>query len=102
MLERDAATLDVSAQITRTRMLHPREATRVLTDAVVVLSDGALADDATLMVLDWHGGHGASRRTTAGAEQGRTSPVISGAERPSTMDHGVAAPTSPRGPTLEA
>ncbi|KGN42040.1 PP2C family protein-serine/threonine phosphatase [Knoellia aerolata] len=74
MLERDAATLDVSAQITRTRTLHPREATRVLTDAVVMLSDGALADDATLMVLDWHGGHGALRRTTAGAEQGRTSP----------------------------
>ncbi len=75
MLERDAATLDLASEITRTRALHPREATRLLTDIVVRLSGGALADDATLMVLDWHGDHGSSRRTTAGAEQRHTSPA---------------------------
>ncbi len=75
MLERDAATLDLASEITRTRALHPREATRLLTDIVVRHSGGALADDATLMVLDWHGDHGSSRRTTAGAEQRHTSPA---------------------------
>ena len=73
MLERDAAGLDLVTAITRTRTQHPREATRLLTDMVVRLFGGALADDATLMVLDWHGDHGNSRRTTAGAEQSRTS-----------------------------
>ena len=77
MLERDAATLDLASEITRTRALHPRESTRLLTDIVVRLSGGALADDATLMVLDWHGDHGSSRRTTAGAEQRYTSPASS-------------------------
>ncbi len=75
MLERDAAGLDLVTAIDQTRTLHPREATRSLTDMVVQLSGGALADDATLLVLDWHGEHGTPRRTTAGAEQWRTSPA---------------------------
>ena len=75
MLERDAAGLDLVTAINQTRPLHPREATRGLTDMVVQLSGGALADDATLLVLDWHGEHGNPRRTTAGAEQWRTSPA---------------------------
>ena len=72
MLEHDAARLDLVAAISTTRALHPREATRHLTDMVLSLSHGVLADDATLMVLDWHGHHGNPRRTTAGAEQART------------------------------
>lgn len=73
MLERDAATLDLIAEITQTRALHPRETTRRLTDMVLELSGAALADDATLLVLDWHGEHGNSRHTTSGAEQLRAS-----------------------------
>ena len=71
MLEHDAARLDLMEAISRTRALHPREATRVLTDMVLKLSQGALDDDVTLMVLDWHGHHGNLRRTTAGAEPAR-------------------------------
>ena len=84
MLERDAAGLDLVTAINQTRTLHPREATRGLTDLVVQLSGGALADDATLMVLDWHGEHGNLRRTTAGAEQWRTSPTGHQPDRPGT------------------
>ena len=53
--------------------LHPREITRHLTDMVLALSGAVLADDATLLVLDWHGGHGNNRHTTAGADQLRAS-----------------------------
>ncbi|WP_404380238.1 serine/threonine-protein phosphatase [Knoellia locipacati] len=73
MLERAAGKLDLRSLVTDTRALHPREATRMLTDLVVQRSPGGLTDDATLMILDWHGGHGVSRETTAGAEQQRTS-----------------------------
>src|SRR5690349_9721307 len=54
MLERGAATLDLIAEITRTRDLHARETTRQLTDLVLQVSGRTLADDATLLVLDWH------------------------------------------------
>lgn len=75
MLERDAATMDLIAEITRTRDLHPREATRQLTDLVLQVSGQALADDATLLVLDWHGCHGRDRETTAGSQKLRPAPV---------------------------
>jgi serine phosphatase RsbU (regulator of sigma subunit) len=64
MLERDATTIDLMAEIGRTRDLHPREATRRLTDMVVQAGGGALADDATMLVLDWHGGQDDDRDTT--------------------------------------
>lgn len=73
MLEQNAATVDLPAEIARTRDLHPREATRRLTALVLEKSDQALSDDATVMVLDWYGDHGRQRRTTAGAEQWRAS-----------------------------
>ena len=73
MLERGAATLDLIAEITATRSLHPRETTRHLTDLVLAMSGAALADDATLLVLDWHGGHGRNRDTSSGAEKLRVS-----------------------------
>ena len=76
MLERDAATLDLMAEIDRTRNLHPRETTRRLTDKVLQVVGGALADDATLLVLDWHGGHGGDRITSGGAEQARASAAM--------------------------
>jgi serine phosphatase RsbU (regulator of sigma subunit) len=70
MLERAAASVDLGVHIRRTRDLHPREATRELADLVIAASGGALADDAALLVLDWHGGHGLSRQTVAGADSG--------------------------------
>lgn len=68
MLERNAANLDLRAGIADTRSLHPREATRALTRRVLELAGPALTDDATLLVLDWHGGHGRERRTALGSE----------------------------------
>ncbi|MDP9434166.1 MAG: serine/threonine-protein phosphatase [Actinomycetota bacterium] len=72
MLERAAASLDLEAHIQHTRELHPREATRALADLVLEASGGVLADDAALLVLDWHGDHGTPRRTVAGADSGPT------------------------------
>jgi serine phosphatase RsbU (regulator of sigma subunit) len=68
MLERNAAALDLPAEIRATAALHPREATRHLTQKVVALTGAALSDDATVLVLDWHGGHGRERRTAMGSE----------------------------------
>jgi serine phosphatase RsbU (regulator of sigma subunit) len=73
MLERNAADLDLRAEIVATRDLHPREATRALTRRVVEVAGGALADDATLLVVDWHGDHGRERRTALGSEPQRAS-----------------------------
>jgi serine phosphatase RsbU (regulator of sigma subunit) len=70
MLERAAASLDLGAHVQHTRHLHPREATRALADLVLEASGGVLADDAALLVLDWHGEHGSPRRTVAGADAG--------------------------------
>jgi serine phosphatase RsbU (regulator of sigma subunit) len=70
MLERAAASLDLEVHIHETRELHPREATRALADLVIAASGGVLADDAALLVLDWHGDHGQPRRTVAGADTG--------------------------------
>ena len=70
MLERAAASLDLAGHVRQTHELHPREATRALADLVIEASDGILADDAALLVLDWHGGHGSARRTLAGADTG--------------------------------
>ncbi len=69
MLERTAASLDLEVHIHETWELHPREATRALADLVVAAS-GLLADDAALLVLDWHGDHGRPRHTVAGADAG--------------------------------
>ena len=73
MVERNAADVAITAMIGDTRALHPREATRALSDAVLTASGTALADDATLLVLDWHGEHGHDRQSTYGAETARAS-----------------------------
>jgi serine phosphatase RsbU (regulator of sigma subunit) len=69
MLERNATALDVPAVISATSGLHPREATRALADLVLEVTGHALADDATLMILDWHGSHGGERDTVSGADR---------------------------------
>ncbi|MDF2144909.1 PP2C family protein-serine/threonine phosphatase [Knoellia sp. p5-6-4] len=81
MLERNAANLDLRAGITGTRSLHPREATRALARGVLDVAGPALTDDATLMVIDWHGGHGRERHTSGGSE-----PHTASAPVPSSHD----------------
>ncbi|MET8084164.1 PP2C family protein-serine/threonine phosphatase [Micromonospora sp. NPDC005237] len=71
--ERNAASLDLPAMLRSIAGLHPREAVRALADAVLEVSGPTLADDATLFVVDWHGGHSEDRRTSAGADQERAS-----------------------------
>jgi hypothetical protein len=68
LLERNAATLDLNAHILSTRGDHPREAVRYLADAVVAVAGPVLPDDATLLILDWHGGHENPRISHAGAD----------------------------------
>ena len=73
MLERNAAGIDLSAAIQETRALHPREAARGLADSVLRATGHDLRDDATVLVLDWHGGHDLERSTASGADQTRAS-----------------------------
>ena len=70
MLERNAASMDLMREIGQTRAMHPREATRKLADDVLAMTGPILADDATLLVLDWHGHHGDDRVTLGGADSG--------------------------------
>ncbi|WP_149549478.1 PP2C family protein-serine/threonine phosphatase [Streptomyces marokkonensis] len=55
MQERGAASVDLAALAHETRALHPREAVRSLTAAVLDACHGNLRDDATVLILDWHG-----------------------------------------------
>jgi serine phosphatase RsbU (regulator of sigma subunit) len=73
MLERGAVWVDLAEAIAETRLLHPREAVRALADRVLEATGHALKDDATVLCLDWHGGHGRDRETLNGAEPGRAS-----------------------------
>ena len=73
MLERGAAALDLPARLQLLTRLHPREAVRILGDLVLDIAGPALSDDACLLVLDWYGGHGDTRTTTAGADPYRAS-----------------------------
>ena len=68
MRERNAAALDLPAELLTVADLHPREAVRVLADAVLAVAGPVLADDATLLIIDWHGHHGRPRRSSAGAD----------------------------------
>lgn len=77
MLERNAAGIDLASAIHDARELHPREAVRQLADSVIRATGDDLKDDATAMVIDWHGGHDRQRTTLAGADPGRASdPLI--------------------------
>ena len=73
MLERHATGVDLPQEIKDTRVLHPREAVRALADKVLAATAGALSDDATVLCLDWHGGHGRDRVSAHGAERLRVS-----------------------------
>ena len=73
MLERNAAGIDLTSAIQETRPLHPREAGRELADSVLRATGHDLKDDATVMLLDWHGHHHRERTTTSGADPTRAS-----------------------------
>ena len=73
MVERNAVGVDFPAAIAETRALHPREAVRALADRVLQATGNKLNDDATVLCLDWHGGHGRDRNSHHGAEQKRAS-----------------------------
>lgn len=68
MLERHGETVDLLALLKRTRHLHPREAALMLTSAVRDAAGGRLADDATVMCLDWHGPQETLRHVSSGAD----------------------------------
>ena len=74
MLERHAAGLDLAQEIRATLSLHPREAVRALADRVLEVAGGELSDDATVVCLDWYGGHGRDRPSRHGADPARVSP----------------------------
>ena len=76
MLERDAAVIDLPARLQDLGGLHAREVVRVLSDLVVEVAGPALPDDACLLVLDWHGNHGDTRDTEAGADPHRASTPV--------------------------
>jgi serine phosphatase RsbU (regulator of sigma subunit) len=76
MLEHGAASFDLPAGINRTRALHPREMVRVLADDVLEATGHAPSDDATVLVLDWHGHHERDRITVAGADPSRVSDAL--------------------------
>lgn len=76
MRERNAADLDLTAELISIADLHPREAVRALADAVLAVAGPHLADDATLLIVDWYGEHGRPRRSTAGADPARASQAL--------------------------
>lgn len=76
MRERNAAGLDLPAMLRSIGDLHPREAVRALADAVLDVAGPTLADDATILMLDWYGDHQRGRRTSAGADSGRASAAL--------------------------
>ncbi len=76
MRERNAAALDLPAMLRSIGDLHPREAVRTLAGAVLDVAGPTLADDATLLILDWYDGHGGNRRTSAGADPRRASSAL--------------------------
>jgi len=67
VLERDAAGADLHRVLAASRTDHPREAVQRLIQAAVQASGGELADDATALCLDWHGGPRRDREQSAGA-----------------------------------
>ncbi|HEX2102065.1 MAG TPA: PP2C family protein-serine/threonine phosphatase [Solirubrobacteraceae bacterium] len=69
MLDRNASGVDIAAALIAGAKMHPREAVQHLVGAVLQATDGDLADDATVMCLDWHGGPPRDRTSDSGANR---------------------------------
>ncbi|MFG1926450.1 PP2C family protein-serine/threonine phosphatase [Cryptosporangium sp. NPDC048952] len=83
MLERRGSVVDLNGPLLTCADSHPREVVRALTDAVLSAGGPALADDASLLVLDWYGNH----HDPGSALDGRAS----AAEQPAGVRQGVRA-----------
>ncbi|MEU6491750.1 PP2C family protein-serine/threonine phosphatase [Streptomyces sp. NPDC046984] len=68
MQERQAEAVDLRRVIHDTAAEHPREVVRNLASAVTDACEGHLADDATVICLDWHGPCHEGRHARAGAD----------------------------------
>jgi serine phosphatase RsbU (regulator of sigma subunit) len=73
MLERNVARVNLPATLADTQSLHPREAVRAMADKALEAAGHELADDATVLCLDWHGSHEHTRSSVAGADPERAS-----------------------------
>lgn len=73
MLERNAESIDMAAEIADTAHLHPREVVHALGKAVLRATERRLRDDATVLCIDWYGGPPRSRDSGSGADQQRAS-----------------------------
>lgn len=73
VLDREGMSLEAFDRMMRdTAGAHPREAAREVIDAVVGKAEGPLRDDATVVVVDWHGEPpGRWRSTVSGSDQAR-------------------------------
>ena len=60
MFERDAAEAEIEKLLATLGHLHPRETVQVLTRAVLDVAGGAVRDDATVLIVDWHGSSASS------------------------------------------
>src|SRR5215210_1531599 len=69
MLERNAASDAIPELVAAGAAMHPREAVQHFVQAVLEATHGTLNDDATVMVLDWHGGGSRQRTTDSGADE---------------------------------
>jgi serine phosphatase RsbU (regulator of sigma subunit) len=69
MLDRNAAAVDIDKPVIGGAEMHRREAVQHLVGAVLHATDGELADDATVMCFDWHGGPTRHRTTDSGANR---------------------------------
>jgi serine phosphatase RsbU (regulator of sigma subunit) len=70
VLEREAGNADIRGVAAAGRDDHPREAVQHIIQAAMRASGDQLADDATALCLDWHGGPPRKRETYSGANLG--------------------------------
>jgi len=69
LLGAETASMALAELVAETDGLHAREAAQLLTRRVLDAHRGTLRDDATVLVLDWHGGPPRHRETSSGADR---------------------------------
>ena len=73
MVERNAVGVDFPAAIADTGPFTRERRSGRWPTCVLEATGNTLSDDATVLCLDWHGGHGRDRDSRHGAEQARAS-----------------------------